>query len=284
MNRLIMRFPEGKEKALTLSYDDGVNQDVRLVALLDRHGIKGTFNLNSTCLDQVGPGSASGHTYRMNADEMRPLYLPHGHEIAVHSVTHPFLEKLPTASALMEVLEDRRRLEETFGTIVRGMAYPFGTTDDELVEALRYSGIAYARTIRSTERFDIPTDWLRLPATCHHNNPRLMELWEQFMAPNTRPSPRLFYLWGHAYEFDDHDNWEVIERFCEAAGGHDDVWYATNIEIFDYVQAYERLQFSVDTSRVYNPNAISVWFATDRWPDNIRGEYVVRPGETLELK
>ena len=37
----------GKFKAVTFSYDDGVSQDVRLIALLDKYGLKATFNLNS---------------------------------------------------------------------------------------------------------------------------------------------------------------------------------------------------------------------------------------------
>ena len=282
MIRPFMRFPEGRERALTLSYDDAVHQDKKLIDIMNRHGIKGTFNVNTGNPYWRGEGGNDHFCIR----EMKEWYLDNGHEVAVHAVSHPFLEQLPTASALMEVLEDRRNLEQELGIIVRGMAYPMGTTDDELVEALGHAGIAYARTIVSTGRFDIPTDWLRMPATCHHNDPRLMELWEQFMAPyaNSWKTPRLFYLWGHAYEFDNNDNWDVIEKFCETAGGHDEVWYATNIEVYDYVQAYERLQWSVDMKRVYNPSVIPVWFYATEWPSNTTGCYVVRPGETLELK
>ena len=37
-------FPEGKAKALTMSYDDGKIQDERLVSIFNRYGIRGTFN------------------------------------------------------------------------------------------------------------------------------------------------------------------------------------------------------------------------------------------------
>ena len=67
------------------------------------------------------------------------------------------------------------------------------------------------------------------------------------------------YVWGHAYEFDDNNNWEVIEKFCEAAGGDPDIWYATNIEIFDYVTAMRRCELSADRTMLYNPSATSVW-------------------------
>ena len=40
-------FPDGKRKAFTVSYDDGWPQDRRLIGLMNKYGIKGTFNLNS---------------------------------------------------------------------------------------------------------------------------------------------------------------------------------------------------------------------------------------------
>ena len=47
MGSIFIQFPKGKRKALTLSYDDGVEQDIRLIENMKQHGLKGTFNLNS---------------------------------------------------------------------------------------------------------------------------------------------------------------------------------------------------------------------------------------------
>ena len=142
----------------------------------------------------------------------------------------------------------------------RGMAYPFGTYSDDVVEILRMAGIAYARTTVSTERFTIPTDWLRMSATCHHANPKLMALAAQFLEPVDRyGAPKLFYLWGHSYEFERDGNWSIIERFLEFIGGRDDIWYATNIEIYDYVTAFRALQWTLDFRIVHNPTALDVW-------------------------
>ena len=46
------RYPGGKRKAFNITYDDGVLQDERFVALLNRYGIKGTFNLNSQLMQE----------------------------------------------------------------------------------------------------------------------------------------------------------------------------------------------------------------------------------------
>ena len=37
----------GKKKAFTLSFDDGIMQDARAIEILDKYGLKATFNLNS---------------------------------------------------------------------------------------------------------------------------------------------------------------------------------------------------------------------------------------------
>lgn len=162
-----------------------------------------------------------------------------------------------------EVLEDRKNLEETFGCIVKGMAYANGSFIDETVEILKRCGVKYARTTVSTEKFNIPEDWLRLPATCHHNNPRLSELADEFLKDTNgyfwRRNPKLFYLWGHSYEYNDNDNWEVIENFAEKVGNRTDVWYAANGEVYDYVQAFNRLEFSVDGKLIRNSSNIDVY-------------------------
>jgi hypothetical protein len=155
-----------------------------------------------------------------------------------------------------------------------------GTFNDMTVDVLYSCGIAYARTTVSTGSFAVPTDWLRMPATCHHNDERLFALAEQFVSqePNAWVMPWLFYVWGHAYEFDINQNWERIEEFCEKVGGKDDVWYATNIEIYDYVEAYRALQFSAQCTMVKNPTALTVWFEAD-------GQVVeVKPGETIKFR
>ncbi len=278
MASIFMRFPEGKKKALTLSYDDGVQQDVKLIEIMQKHGLKGTFNLNSGAYAPEGKIYPEGTIHRrMSEKQVTETYKDSGMEVAVHALTHPFLEQLSAAACTYEVVKDRENLEAQFGTIVRGMAYPFGTYSDQVVDCLKASGIAYSRTTISNCDFKIPTDWLRLEATCHHKNPRLMELAHKFVEQDTARAPWLFYLWGHSYEFEADNNWNVIEEFAEYTGGHDDIWYATNIEIYDYVEAYRSLVFSVNGSRVYNPTAITLYL------EKAGVTYCVKPGESIEL-
>lgn len=280
MDRQFLRFPDFKKKALTLSYDDGVRQDKRLISIMQKNGLKGTFNLNGGRFSKEYTGEEKG---KMTIEEALELYLPAGMEVAVHGFDHLSLAKVDSAIAVNDVIKDRVELEKIFGVIVKGMAYPNGSYNDEVVNILKVCGINYSRTVTSTEKFDLPTDWLRLPATAHHRNPRLMELAEQFVnLPKGRhfwyDPPALFYLWGHSYEFDNDNNWELIEKFAEFMGGREDIWYATNGEIYDYVTAFDRLEFGVDESLVYNPSATDIYLSYRDKP------VVVPAGKTVELK
>jgi hypothetical protein len=278
-----MLFKDGKNKALTLSYDDGVEQDIRFIEILDKYGIKCTFNLNGCHFEQDERSFSEGKLHRpmakRKATEVYTKAIANGHEVATHGYTHPFLEKLPAELATNDIIKDRCLLEDMFGVMVKGHAYPFGTYNDDVVDILRKCGILYARTVVSTKRFDIPTDWLRMPATCHHGSPDLMELADRFLNETSRqPNPKLFYLWGHTYEFDGGNNWEIIEKFAEKVGNRDDVWYANNMQIYKYVEAYRALEFSINGNFVYNPSALTVWFISD-------GITVkVEPGETVMIR
>lgn len=203
-------------------------------------------------------------------------------EVAIHSLTHPFLEQLTSGTCCYEIMEDRKNLEDDFKTIVRGMAYPYGTYNAGVVQCLRQCGIAYARTIVSTHDFRVPTNWLEMPVTCHHNDPELENLTNKFLYHKNTPEPWLFYLWGHSYEFERDDNWNVMEEFAEKVDHREDVWYATNIEIYDYVQAYQRLQSSADGKRLHNPTALMLYYCVN----NGRGGWDVhniRSGQTKEI-
>ncbi len=276
---IFARFPGGKAKALTLSYDDGVEQDIRLVGIMQKHGLKGTFNISSSLYTEEGYVFPKGRVHRrMTLKQRRELYTESGMEVAMHALTHPFMEELPPSRCVYEILRDRINLEEEYDRIIRGFAYPYGTYNDTVVEALRQCGVLYARTTESTGSFEIPEDWLRLPATCHHKDPRLMELAEEFLKPNKRGKPDLFYLWGHSYEFEADDNWDVIERFAEFMGGRNDVWYATNAEVFEYLSAYRQLIFDATCCKIYNPACTEVYLYTD-------GKTIcVKPGETVVLE
>lgn len=267
-----LRFPGGKSKALTFSYDDGVEQDIRLIDIFRKHGMKGTFNLNSGLFGQ------QNKRRRLTADEAKQVYTPDICEVACHGAHHGTLAACDTAVACLEVLDDRRTLETLFDCQIHGLAYANGSVNDEVESLCRSAGIWYARTGVTTRSFDLPQNWLRMNSTCHHNDNRLMELGEKFLALHAIKEPKMFAVFGHTYEFDDCDNWDVMERFADRMGGKSDIWYATNIELFLARRDYQRLESSADGSVVHNPSPKSVWVG-----EQDGSYYEIKAGQTVRL-
>lgn len=249
-------YKDAKKKALTMSYDDGQRHDLRLLEIFNRYGIRGTFHLNSGKL---------GQEKFVSAEEVRTAYA--GHEISVHTVTHPFLTRQPVEEQIYEVLEDRKNLEALAGYPVVGMSYPYGVHTRELEERLGQLGIVYSRTTHATGKLDLPERFLTWNPTCHHSDEKLFTYLERLMREE-RNMP-LLYVWGHSFEFERDNGWDRIERFCAEAGGKEDVWYATNMEIYEYVSALSRLRFSADRHLVDNPSGIDVWISVDGAPVKI---------------
>ncbi len=280
MPPLHMRYPGGLAKAVTFSYDDGVIQDIRLVDIFNRNALRGTFNINSSAFDSEQKDWVAP---RLTYEQALALFSNTPHELAVHTLSHPCLEQLPTNMAAYEVLKDRQSIEDMFGTICRGMAYPFGfsfgANSAATVDVLRNCGILYSRTTAASHNLAFPSDWLRLKPTCHHNSPRLDEMGDKLLHEAPVRAPWLLYVWGHSYEFDEDNNWETMEQFAQKIGGHDDIWYATNLEIFEYAEDYRRLCFSNKGDRVYNPTARELFFHHSY----TKKGYSVKPGETIEL-
>lgn len=266
MNKIYACFPGGKHKVLTMSYDDGKKQDRRLVSLFNEYGIKGTFNIN---------GGIEGDERRIPFEEYKALY--EGHEVACHTWSHPTIERCPLTMVAQEIIEDRKKLEAMTGYPVRGLAYPNGSYSREIIDMLPALGIRYGRIVGNTDDFKLPENFLEWKATCHHNH-NLLELGQQFVDLHKKQYLYCMYVWGHSYEFDDKDNWDVMEDFCKLVANRDDIWYATNIEIVDYMDVVKAAQFSADGSFVHNPMAKSLWLCI-----NDRVFLEVKGGETKQL-
>ena len=292
MRYRFLRFPGGKPKAVTLSYDDGIIQDERFSDLLQKYNIKCTFNINGKSLRAPEKD--------LPDDVIKKCILDRGHEVAVHGLRHKAEGTLRPISGIRDVLDCRLDLEKRFGIIIRGMAYPDSgitrypdnNTDYETIKNyLKELDIAYSRTLSGdNSNFFLPSDWHRWMPTAHHYNPEIFNYIKEFVNIDFN-SPkiygahrfsRLFYLWGHSYEFDNEHNgksgWEHIEKICKELGGRDDIWYATNIEIHDYVEAYHSIRYSADETIMYNPTLYTLWFEIDS------KLYSINPGETIKVE
>jgi len=256
MPRMTFCWPEGRAGAVTTSWDDGTVFDRRLVAVLNERGLKGTFNLNSAFLGYSA--EKSGWKEYVRPDEVAALY--QGHEVACHASHHPHLHREPDEQILAQVLEDRRALERLVSYPVRGMALPFaGTVDSRVHSRIVQAGIRYLRWLGPESSLAAPGDFLHWQASGHYSG--FGQLWEKFR--QDRAPDKLLYLWGHSYEFDENGSWHVLESLAAQAGAADDLWLATNGDIFDYVMAWRSLVCSVDGSLARNASCVTLWYRVD---------------------
>lgn len=283
MRYMFMRFPEWRSKAVTFSYDDGAKSDVRLAQILSKNGLKGTFNINSAWQTEWHSTDA----------EMKSELLDRGHEIAVHGKIHRAPSFARSIDTIRDVLDCREELEDRFGRIIRGYAYPdSGIT--RFINGIEYStiknqlaamGIAYARSLAGdNNNFLIPNDPHNWIPTAHHNNPSLNAWVDEFISMDVDSQyagsrfPRLLYIWGHSSEFDRDDNWSLIEGIAEKLGKATDVWAATNIEFIEYLNAFRSLITSAKGDRVYNPTLKTIYFVADG------KSFCIKPGEEILLE
>lgn len=257
-------FPGGKRRALTFSYDDGSEGDIRLVELFNRYGVKGSFHLNAGRFIGADDGTLIA---------LRERY--RGHEISCHTVQHGWPARMPSVSLLREVLEDRAFLERVAGCPVVGMSYPSGSYSAEVINTLRAAGIVYSRTTRSTGSFPLPDDFLAWHPSCHHRD--AMALADKFLEDlDSQWRQPLFYIWGHAHELRTEEDWAYMEALVARLAGNDKIWYATNLEIYEYMTAQRALRISVDETVFYNPTAIDVWVERDK-----REVFCIPAGQTV---
>ncbi len=225
----------GKKKAITFSFDDGVTQDIRLIDVLNKYGLKGTFNINSSLLGLKNELRAAGELVSHNKvypSQIKDIYK--GHEVAVHTLTHPNLTALDEETVVYQVEEDRKRLSELCGYEVVGMAYPCGgvNNDDRVAEIIKKkTGVKYSRTITSTYAFDGQENLHRFNPSVYIMQNEIDEVVDKFLALET-DKPQLLYIWGHAYELDTtRMTWEHFETICKKLAGKTDIFYGTNKEV-----------------------------------------------------
>ena len=225
----------GKKKAVTFSFDDGVTQDIRLIEIFNRYGLKATFNLNSSLLSLPGElnigGEGIAHN-KISPTEIAKVY--EAHEVAVHTLTHPNLTTLDEETVVYQVEEDRKQLSALVGYEIVGMAYPCGgvNNDDRVAEVIRArTGVKYARTITSTYGFGGQENLLRFNPTVHFIDEKLDAIVDSFLALET-DAPALLYIWGHSYEMDANlISWEHMDAICKKLAHREDIFYGTNKEV-----------------------------------------------------
>ena len=268
-------YPDGKYKALIMSYDDGLDDDIALAQLFDRYGIIGTFHLNSGLLDtraiwdQGKPNESMG-TY-LSKDTLLDVFK--NHEIAVHGTYHKGLVGLSDEEILEEINVDIENLTMLSGRKISSMAYAFGSTNNHVAEVIRTTTLSNARTVKSSYNFDLPEDYYLWNPTCHDSE--ALEYLEAYLSLDS-PNLSLFYVWGHSWELRDTLRNQNILKFCNEIGDRDNIWYTGAGAFADYHASLNALEIS--TKQITNPEGNGVVYYREK--DQFK---CLHPGQRLIL-
>ena len=268
-------YPNGKYKAVIMSYDDGTIEDIELIKLFDKNGIVGTFNLNSGYLGTKKEWPQyNGDTLKfhyISEDSISIIYK--NHEVAAHGAFHKDFLKISSEEILQDLEPDIKKLKQLSNKEITSMAYPFGSTSDSIAKLISTTSITNARTVNDTKEFELPTLPLMWNPTCHDHI--ALDHSERFLALN-KTELSLFYVWGHSWEFRDKKRWDNMVKLCEQVGNQDDIWYVGCGEFISYLKALEKVE--IGETKIVNPtDNPTVWVKFES------GFKKLAPGDQLKI-
>ncbi|MEE1172164.1 MAG: polysaccharide deacetylase family protein [Ruminococcus sp.] len=250
-------YPGGKQKAFNVTYDDGVLQDIRFVELLNKYNLKGTFNLNSGLLENEFEWTHQSGRVVKRLSKEKAVSLYEGHEIACHTLTHPYMNDLSESEILHELQKDKANLEKLFKREIKGFAVPFDYYSELIESCVKQSGFSYARISEESHSFIPQTDYYKWKATVFHADSEPEKLTQQFLETNENLA--VFQIAGHSYDLDIENLWDKVESVFVQISSQKNIVPLTTIEIVEYLQAMEKAE--ITEKYIKNNSNISLWFS-----------------------
>ncbi len=230
------------KKYFTLSFDDGITQDLRIMDICKKYGLTGcTFNINTGLCganwDWVGEAiGAPGTTHLRFTKEELINGVYDGFDVAVHTLNHPSMKAYDSNIPKLkkEINSDARNIYMYTGTYPLGMAWPGGDTeytDKTIALVEKYTDMGFARAVTSSYDFRLPEYFLKWQPTCSIIDENVLKYAEDFLAADCTED-MIFYVWGHGYELDAFDKYDTLEQLIKMMSESDDVVCVSNSEFY----------------------------------------------------
>lgn len=253
-----------KKTILTTSWDDGHSKNLKLVEVLNKYKLRGTFYVDKKDRD---------NGYNQSEDEIIEISLTQ--EIGAHSLTHPDLTKIDLNQIKREIFGSKEWLENLISKPVRVFAYPFGFYNEEIKKTLKEAGFIGARTVKSFN-CQFPKDFFAWNPTIHiypypfrkrdaktfHWSFHLLDpLQRNFFGfikwrlPFTAYSSwfnlaratfdsvcengGIWHLWGHCFEIEKYNMWQDLEKIFEYVANQKKVLYLTNSQVLEKIYNFD---------------------------------------------
>ena len=219
------------DKIFLISFDDGTVWDSRFVTLLNKYGMKATFNLNSGLEDFVWYYEDRFPIRRQILSETVEQY--RGHEVASHSLHHHWLNSMTPPQLSREVGEDCETLKRIFGLQEIGFGVPFTACGEREVAIIK-KHVRYIRLSEFSYSFVLPSDPYHIPIHGLYNQPDIRQRIAAF-AESALPVS-LFVMAGHSYELEALDHWGYMEELLQYVQS----FGFTVMTTMDFVNTYYR--------------------------------------------
>lgn len=144
-------FPVGNaiQRHIALTFDDGYASVLRHgLRTLAENGFRALHFLVVGCIgktNQWDVGSGEAQEQLMDASQVRE-WLAAGHEIGSHTLTHPFLTRIPRSQAREEIFASKKILEDLFGCPIKYFCYPYGDWNNKICDLVIAAGYKAAFT------------------------------------------------------------------------------------------------------------------------------------------
>jgi len=222
----------------TTSWDDGNSLDIKLLNLMNKYGIKGTFYI-----------PFKGRHFSLRVHEIIKISM--SQEVGAHTLSHIELPGLDDEEILQQVSESKAKLENLTKKKVTAFCYPRGKYDENVAKIVQNAGFEYART---TERFKFElaknpmlngvscqtimfkADLFKFLKINYFNPIKLKDFsnWYDFavnLFEHAKKKNGIFHLWGHSWEIENLGLWRDLEKFFDYVSKQKDVKFVTNSEL-----------------------------------------------------
>lgn len=195
-------------RIVSLSFDDGTIYDIRFIELLNKYNIRATLNLNSGLDNFVWLYEDKTPIRRLILKDYKDLYK--NHEVASHSLTHPYFSSLDKDEIIKESKEDIKNLSLIFDREIKGFAFPFyDQTEDNINVVKDNNELSYIRYSYLSDSV-IHKDRYHIHINALYDDIDIYDKLNRFK--NCREQDALFVIAGHSYEFEVKNDWKKIEE------------------------------------------------------------------------
>ena len=203
-------------KLFVFAIDDGTIFDEKVIAIFNKYGISATFNLNSGLQDYAWYKDWL-EVRRLKFDEHKDIY--NGHEVASHSLTHPFLTSLSDDDVCREVKEDIDNLTNIFHREIKTFSFPFDGYDERTINIVKSLGITHIILPCIDDSFSYPVDTYHIKVTSWNIDDALDKI-KRFIEDE---KAEIFVYLSHSYDYEYNDSYDKLEEICKIVTENSDI-------------------------------------------------------------